>query len=166
VETSRAVAEIKAPNGHNYLDEPKAAALALMQRGLSARAAALELGLVPRTVERWAKRWQEVDPATDLPILMENWTRIVYRAQQLMHDWMDNLEEHPEEIGKSGLIPNVYAGTGTDKLFKARDGAQPPNNLTQVVVVLNCQSPEDVSAKVTAYIEGEATALDAVPDGP
>src|SRR3972149_5772345 len=100
---SQDVAETKGPNGHQYLDEVKASALELMQRGYSARAAARELGIEPRTVERWAQRWRQVDPATDLPILMENWTRIVHRSQQKMHDFLDYLDAHPEEIGKHAL---------------------------------------------------------------
>ena len=49
---------------------------------------------------------------------------------------------------------NIIAGTGTDKLLKSTETTQ-PQNLTQVLVILNCESPEDVSEKVQEYIEGE-----------
>jgi len=58
------------------------------------------------------------------------------------------------ELLKQSLTFNVYAGTGSDKLLAKSNEGQ-PNNLTQVMIVLNCQRPEDVAQKVQEYVEGE-----------
>ena len=140
---SEAVAEIK--RGQSYLDDVKAQAYELMSEGQSAEATARALDVHPRTVQRWAARWRALD-GTEGPLLMDNWTRIVLRAQQKMHDFMDYLEENPDQIVKHALIPNVYAGTGTDKLLKANE--KPSISAQQVTINFIVESkPEPIDVE-------------------
>src|SRR3990167_5830330 len=137
------------PQPH-YLDEDKAKALTMLQEGSTIYQVAEEIGCDPSTAWRWEQRFRAVDQSVDGPLLMDDWTRIARRSQQKMHDFLDYLDEHPEAIAKHALIPNIYAGTGTDKLLKVKEQAQ-PRDLAQLVIVINAQqSPEEPD-----YIEGE-----------
>ena len=119
----------------------------MLQEGRTIYQVAEALGCSPSTVWRWEQRFRAVDQSIDAPLLMDDWTRIARRSQQKMHDMLDYLDEHPEDIAKHALIPNIYAGTGTDKLQKQREVSQ-PQNLAQLVIVINQAQPPD-------YIEGE-----------
>ena len=81
--------------------------------------------------------------------MMDDWVRIVRRAQGMQHAVLDVLEyyaeiasnDHPgplaeiarqvaiKEIMKQGLLLNVYAGTGTDKLQKEHNPDSPAQNI-------------------------------------
>jgi len=93
----------------------------MLQDGATIYQVAEAIGCDPSTAWRWEQRFRAVDQSVDGPLLMDDWTRIARRSQQKMHDFLDYLDEHPEDIAKHALIPNVYAGTGTDKLQKAED---------------------------------------------
>ena len=134
------------PQPH-YLDEQKAQALIMLQEGMTIYQVAAAVHCSPSTVWRWEQRFRAVDQSIDAPLLMDDWTRIARRSQQKMHDMLDYLDEHPEDIAKHALIPNIYAGTGTDKIQKQREVSQ-PQNLAQLVIVINQAQPPD-------YIEGE-----------
>ena len=137
------------PQPH-YLDEQKAQALVMLQEGHTLAQVAEAVGCSRMTVWRWEQRFRAVDQSVDGPLLMDDWTRIARRSQQKMHDMLDYLDEHPEDIAKHALIPNIYAGTGTDKLLKTKEQSQ-PRDLAQLVIVINAQqSPEEPD-----YIEGE-----------
>ena len=108
-----------------------------------------------RTVHRWLARGREVSRNQETPEMMDDWVRIVRRAQGMQHAVLDVLEhyaaiasnDHPgplaeiarqvaiKEIMKQGLLLNVYAGTGTDKIQKEHNPDSPAPNITINFVV-------------------------------
>ena len=140
-------------------DEPKARFLALRAEGHSVAAAASMVGTSERTGWRWWKHGREV-AVNETPELKDDWIRITRRSQGMQHVVLDILEEykpyiyneHPgplatiarivasKEVLKHALTYNIYAGTGTDKLQKEKEQAQ-PRDLAQLVIVINAQQP-------------------------
>ena len=105
-----------------YTREEKAEALALIRTGVSARRAATELGLLPRTVQIWDKRFREISPEEMPRSIRDEDMRIVQRAQELIHEAFDEIEEIGE--ARKYLIPlNAVKGTAQDKEHRSRDGA-------------------------------------------
>lgn len=129
-----------------YLDEDKATALTMLQAGHTIEQVAAVVGCDRTTVWRWEQRFRAVDASVDGPLLMDDWTRIARRSQQKMHDMLDYLDEHPEDIAKHALIPNIYAGTGTDKILKASE--KPQINAQNVTINVYGEPPP-------TFIEGE-----------
>ena len=138
---------------HHAPDEPVARALALVEQGHSYNEVAELVQHSERTVRRWVARSREL--SGNKPIL-DKWTRRVDQSLDLIQDGLDLIEaDESRALALKNLQTlNIIAGTGTDKLLKNSEA--PQQNLTQVLVILNCESPEDVSTKVTEYIEGEA----------
>ena len=150
----------KVQGPHQAADEPVAKVLAMVALGHSATEAAevvsREVGVsIPaRTAQRWVQRARGLADGNK-PIL-DKWTRRVDQALDLIQDGLDVIEgDETRALALKNLLTlNIIAGTGTDKVLKANDPPQ-PNNLTQVVVVLNATSREDVEARVQDYIEGQ-----------
>ena len=76
-----------------YTREEKAEALALMRTGVSAQRAAHELGLQPRTVQIWGKRFREISPEEMPQSIRDEDLKIVQRAQELINEGFDEIEE-------------------------------------------------------------------------
>ena len=96
------------------------------------------VGVSERTGWNWWGRYREVARNQDTPAIMDDWVRIVRRSQGVQHAVLDVLEgyvvvaqnDHPgplaeiarqvasKELMKHGLLANIYAGTGSDKLQK------------------------------------------------
>ena len=138
---------------HHAPDEPVARALALVEQGHSYNEVAELVNHSERTVRRWVARSREL--SGNKPIL-DKWTRRVDQSLDLIQDGLDLIEADVSRALalKNLQTLNIIAGTGTDKLLKSVEITQ-PQNLTQVMVILNCEKPEDVSEKVQEYIEGE-----------
>src|SRR3990167_1943444 len=140
---------------HHAPDEPVARVLALVDsEGYSIRGAARIVGVPPDTAIGWVRRARKATQGNK-PIL-DKWTRRVDQSLDLIQDGLDLIEEDDSRglALKNLQTLNIIAGTGTDKLLKSTETSQ-PQNLTQVMIVINCQSPEDVREKVQEYIEGE-----------
>ena len=134
---------------HHASDEPKARALVLRAEGYSVPRIAGLVEHSERTVHRWLARGREVSRNQETPEMMNDWVRIVRRAQGMQHAVLDVLEQYAEialrdhpgplaeiarqvaikEIMKQGLLLNVYAGTGTDKIQKDSQPTNPPPNI-------------------------------------
>ena len=150
----------KVQGPHQASDEPVAKVLAMVALGHSATEAAeavsQETGVsIPaRTAQRWVQRARGLADGNK-PIL-DKWTRRVDQALDLIQDGLDVIEgDETRALALKNLLTlNIIAGTGTDKILKANEQPQ-AQNLTQVLVVLNCEKPEDVLNKAQAYIEGE-----------
>ena len=113
-----------------YTREEKAEALALMRTGVSAQRAANELGLQPRTVQIWGKRFREISPEEMPQSIRDEDLKIVQRAQELIHEAFDEIEETGD--ARKYLIPlNAVKGTAQDKDFRTRE-AQPSTPITIV----------------------------------
>ena len=141
---------------HHAPDEPVARVLALVEgEGYSVPAAAELVGVNPNTAQKWVQQAREVTQGNK-PIL-DRWHRRVSKSLDLMQRGLDYIEEDPsdERAFKSLQTLNIIAGTGTDKLQRDKELSQ-PHNPTQVLIVLNCTSPQDAQAKAQDYIEGEA----------
>ena len=139
---------------HHAPDEPVARVLALVEgEGYSIKAAAELVGVPERTANDWVHRAREV-AVGNKPIL-DRWHRRVSRSLDIMERGLDYIEEDESNqlAYKSLQTLNIIAGTGTDKLQKINE--QPSQNLTQVLIVLNAQSPQDVLDKAKDYIEAE-----------
>ena len=141
-------------------DEPKARALVLSAEGHSSEAVGEMVGVSGRTVQRWVRRCREVSRNKETPEIMDDWARIVRRAQGMMHSVLDQAEvlteiasnDHPgplaaiarivagKEITKGAATWNFYAGTGTDKLQKDSEPPDPPQSIT---INFISQSPPD-----------------------
>ena len=137
-----------------YDRETKAQALALLTEGRNTEQVGRELNLSPDTVRIWAKRFLAVDPAVDAPRVVQEYYRLHHRYAELQHTALDEIEESGEPVKSHLTQLQVGGGISADKIFKAREVSQ-PQNLTQVLVVLNCEKPEDVLQKAQEYIEGE-----------
>ena len=160
----------KALVSHHASDEPKARALVLSAEGHSSEAVGEMVGVSGRTVLRWVKRCREVSRNKETPEILDDWARIIRRAQGMQHAVLDVLEhyaeialrDHPgplaeiarqvaiKEIMKQGLLLNVYAGTGTDKLQKDSQPASPAPNIQINFVVQERpkELPDVVEGKV------------------
>ncbi len=111
-----------------YTREEKAEALALMRTGVSAQRAATELGLQPRTVQIWGKRFREISPEEMPQSIRYEDLKIVQRAQELIHEAFDEIEETGD--ARKYLIPlNAVKGTAQDKDFRSRE-SQPAAPIT------------------------------------
>ena len=137
---------------HHAPDEPVARALALVEQGHSYNEVAELVNHSERTVRRWVARSREL--TGNKPIL-DKWTRRVDQSLDLIQDGLDLIEaDESRALALKNLQTlNIIAGTGTDKLLKNSEA--PQQNLTQVLVILNCESPEDASDKVQEYIEAK-----------
>ena len=158
---------------HHASDEPKARALVLSAEGHSSEAVGGMVGVSGRTVQRWVARCREVSRNKETPEILDDWARIIRRAQGMMHVVMDQAEalaeiasnDHPgplaaiarivagREITKGAATWNFYAGTGTDKLQKEREPDSP--HPTQVIIVLDAKRPEIIEGEVVRD-KGEA----------
>ena len=136
------------PQPH-YLDEDKATALVMLQEGRTVYEVAQAVGCSPKTAARWRLRFRAVDQSVDGPLLMDDWTRIARRSQQKMHDMLDYLDEHPDQIAKHALIPNIYAGTGTDKIMKQPEKSNTPN----ITINVTIQPKPTIEAEYTVVEE-------------
>ena len=129
------------------------------------------VGVSGRTVQRWVKRCREVSRNKETPEIMDDWARIVRRAQGMMHSVLDQGEElaeiaandHPgplaaiarivaaKEIAKQAGTWNFYAGTGTDKLQK--EGEPSPPSGTIIINFVTENRPAD--REPPDVVEGE-----------
>ncbi len=155
---------------HHVSDEPKARALVLSAEGHSSEAIGEMVGVSGRTVQRWVKRCREVSRNQETPEIMDDWARIIRRAQGMQHAVLDVLEhyaelalnDHPgplaeiarqvatKELMNQGQMLNVYAGTGTDKIQKDSQPHNPPQSIT--INFISQPNPNLVEGEV---VEGE-----------
>jgi len=138
-----------------YPDDPVARVLALVDgEGYSVEGAAKQVGVHPRTAWGWVQRAKETTQGNKP--LLDRWHRKVSRSLDIMERGLDYIDEDGSNLlaYKSLQTLNIIAGTGTDKLQKQAEQAQ-PHNPTQVLIVLNCTNPQDAQAKAQDYIEGE-----------
>ncbi len=155
---------------HHAADEPKARALVLSAEGHSSEEIGEMVGVSGRTVQRWVKRCREVSRNKETPEILDDWARIIRRAQGMMHAVLDQAEslaeiasnDHPgplaaiarivaaKEITKGAATYNFYAGTGTDKLQKESEPNPPPQSIT--INFISQANPNLVEGEV---VEGE-----------
>ncbi len=155
---------------HHASDEPKARALVLSAEGHSSEEIGGMVGVSGRTVQRWVKRCREVSRNKETPEILDDWARIIRRAQGMMHSVLDQAEvlaeiasnDHPgplatiarivagREITKGAATYNFYAGTGTDKLQKE---SEPDLHPQTVIVNFIAATPPD--REDPDVIEGE-----------
>src|SRR3990167_5654727 len=141
---------------HHAPDEPVARVLALVDgEGYSIRGAAAIVGVPPDTAIDWVRRARKLTQGNK-PVL-DKWTRRVDQSLDLIQDGLDLIEADDSRLLalKNLTTLNIIAGTGTDKLQKQADQLQ-PQHPTQVLIVLNCTTPQDVVDKAQDYIEGDA----------
>ena len=109
--------------------ETKARALALLQAGMSTSQVVQKLqGLVSRrTVFRWAGRWREIEDGDVEPLLKDSNVLIATRADELLHDVLDILDDLDlsTDLGKKTLLKyamqlNAIKGTSVDKILAKR----------------------------------------------
>ena len=130
-----------------YPDDLPAKLLALVDgEGYSIEGAAKQLAVNPRTAWDWVQQAKEITSGNK-PIL-DRWHRRVSKSLDLMQRGLDVIDQDDSNqlAYKSLQTLNIIAGTGTDKLQKQSDQLQ-PQNLTQVLVILNCDQPQDDKAK-------------------
>ena len=136
-----------------YTREEKAEALALLMTGVSGQRAAKELGLQPRTVQIWAKRFREISPEEIPQSIRDEDMRIVQRAQELIHEAFDEIEETGE--ARKYLIPlNAVKGTAQDKEHRSRETSG--TNIKDLNVTIILGNPEPTGRIPGDVIEGEA----------
>ena len=153
---------------HHASDEPRARALVLSAEGHSSEEVGGMVGVSGRTVQRWVKRCREVSRNKETPEILDDWARIIRRAQGMMHSVLDQAEvlaeiassDHPgplatiarivagREITKGAATYNFYAGTGTDKLQKESEPDPHPQSITINFISQKNPNPPDV-------VEGE-----------
>ena len=138
-----------------YSDEIRAAVISDAELGRPARQIAGERNVSVRTTQEWLAdaRAKAVAENRD-PLLVDGEYRRAFMAQQLTEEALQSLKESGDPLYKYLVPLNIIAGTAIDKVLKNRE--QPPQNLTQVLVVLNCNTPEELQARTKGYIEGEA----------
>ena len=143
-----------------YPDDLPARVLALVEgEGYSIKGAAEKMGVPERTAWDWVSQAREVTIGNKP--LLDRWHRRVSKSLDLMQRGLDYIEEDDSNLlaYKSLQTLNIIAGTGTDKLQKQADQLQ-PQHPTQVLIVLNCTTPQDVVDKAQDYIEGEVKDAD------
>lgn len=136
-----------------YSDETRAAVISDGQLGRPSSQISRERNLPAGTVKDWlqAARAKAVAENRD-PMLVDGEYRRAFLAQQLTEEALQSLKESGDPLHKYLVPLNIIAGTAIDKVFKSRE--QPsPQNLTQVLVVLNCNTPEELAARTKEYIE-------------
>ena len=102
--------------------------MALMRTGVSAQRAARELGLQPRAVQIWGRRFREISQEEMPQSIRDEDLKIVQRAQDLIHEAFDEIEETGD--ARKYLIPlNAVKGTAQDKDFRTRE-SQPSTPIT------------------------------------
>ena len=139
----------------NAPNEPVARVLALVDgEGYSIRGAARIVGVPPDTAIGWVRRARKLTQGNK-PIL-DKWTRRVDQSLDLIQDGLDLIEQDDSRALalKHLQTLNIIAGTGTDKLQKATEAPQ-QGNLTQVLVILNCDQPQDALNKAKDFIEAK-----------
>ena len=138
-----------------YTREEKAEALALMRTGVSAQRAATELGLQPRTVQIWGKRFRELSPEELPQSIRDEDLKIVQRAQELIHEAFDEIEELGE--ARKYLIPlNAVKGTAQDKDHRERQAHPTQGSHTYIIVKGNVEVSE-CAEPIPEAIEAEFT---------
>ena len=157
---------------HHAADEPKARALALSAEGHSSAEIGGMVGVSGRTVQRWVRRCREVSRNNEKPEILDDWARIIRRAQGMMHSVLDQGEElaeiaandHPgplaaiarivaaKEIAKHAGTWNFYAGTGTDKLQKESEPGPPSG--TVIINFISEERPPKLE-DIPDVVEGE-----------
>lgn len=131
-----------------YTREEKAEALALLMTGVSGQRAAKQLGLQPRTVQIWGKRFREISPEEIPQSIRDEDMRIVQRAQELIHEAFDEIEETGD--ARKYLIPlNAVKGTAQDKEHRSREAHGTTINILPTVVLGR------TGAEIRDAIEGE-----------
>ena len=144
-----------------YSDEVRAAVISDGELGRPARQIAEERNVSVRTTQEWLAdaRAKAVAENRD-PMLVDGEYRRAFMAQQLTEEALQSLKASGDPLHKYLVPLNIIAGTAIDKVFKSRE--QPlPQNLTQVLIILNANTPEEVEARAKRYIEGEARETDA-----
>ena len=139
-----------------YPDDLPARVLALVEgEGYSIKGAAEKMGVPERTAWDWVSQAREVTIGNKP--LLDRWHRRVSKSLDLMQRGLDYIEEDDSNLlaYKSLQTLNIIAGTGTDKLQKQADQLQ-PQHPTQVLIVLNCTTPQDVVDKAQDYADAQA----------
>ena len=130
-----------------YTREEKAGALALVNQGLSAKKAANQLGISPRSVQIWAKRLREISPKETPDDIRNEDLKLIRRSQELINDAYDEMED--TGVALKHLIPlNAVKGTAQDKDFRSRE-SQPSTPITIVFTT----RPRDLPVVEAEYRE-------------
>ena len=152
--------------------ETKSRALALMQAGMNPSQVAEKLkGLVSRrTVFRWAGRWRQIEEGDVEPLLKDSNVLIAARADEILHDWLDVLEELDldtergrKTLLKYGMQLNAIKGTAIDKILAKRHEDSETGALKEIMGLLaeasatfdRSKLPELPSAPVIREIPSE-----------
>ena len=138
-----------------YSDEVRAAVISDGELGRTSVQIGRERNLPVSTVSDWLRDSRAKATAENRdPMLVDGEYRRAFMAQQLTEEALQSLKASGDPLHKYLVPLNIIAGTAIDKVFKSRE--QPlPQNLTQVLVVLNCNTPEELEAMTKGYIEGE-----------
>ncbi len=131
---------------HHFPDEPKSQVIALAAQGYSGVAIGERLGVPARTAQRWLARWRELSPEEEYPEVHNDWYRLTRRAQENLHEALDQLEDEGSQLKHYSQIA-LQAGLGTDKIQKGREVAQPQTNI-QAIIIVNASEPVTIEGEV------------------
>lgn len=141
---------------HHVPDEPRAQALALIERGYTYAHTGEIVGVHESTAWRWHQRSKQAQEKNK-PV-MDRWVRSTLQAQDLLVDAMDLIEADQTKQLALKHVRDLYciAGVGSDKLLK---DTQPVSIQAQnVIYVFNAaQPPEVVEGEL---VNGESDAKD------
>jgi transposase-like protein len=131
-----------------YDTETKARALALLREGKPVYLVAREIGVGERTVCTWAKRFESAALVAGERGLIDEEYRIAGRAQELIHEALDQIEEQGDAAKYLGAL-NAVRGTMVDKLLAReanRKGYSGTNNIfiLQAAQRLGIAAPPDI----------------------
>src|SRR3990167_4057775 len=144
--------------GSKYPDEVRAQVVAGARAGLPSPRIAAETNVPVRTVREWIAHAKEQAKLENRdPLLVNREYRLAFMAQAINERQLEEIAElaDNDKPTVNYILPvNALRGTAIDKVLKNRESSQ-PQSLTQVLVILNCESPEDVLNKAKEYIEGE-----------
>ena len=130
-----------------YTREEKAGALALVSQGLSAKKAASQLGINPRSVQIWAKRLREISPKETPDDIRNEDLKLIRRSQELINDAYDDMEDQGAAL-KHLIRLNAIKGTAQDK-----ENARQSKGVTVPIIITFTTRPRDEPALEPEYRE-------------
>jgi len=146
-----------------YTQQDRAEALAAMTlEGIPAERAAIELGLPPRTVQRWADRWRNVTPEQQEPALKQDDVDLALRYGGILHKAAEYIEQDDtgERAYKSMIASNAVRGTAIDKIMRRQE--LPHGDIFNTIAKL---ASEYADATVTETHQISVSVPRGAPDG-
>lgn len=137
-----------------YPIEVRAQAIALYRLKLNCDHVAQELGLEPRTVQRWVRRYRQVSLTEDDAHLVNQDYAIADMAGEQILDAIEHLDTQGPDAKLKLLVPlNIVRGTSIDKIIKRSDTSKG----TQIGVFIISQGNETVDVRTIDAVVTDAT---------